>query len=128
MSAASKQSGRASMEMVHELHGLVIRELLRRLKSEPSAELLSVARAILRDNGADRANDARDVAKLKKLHGLYCSALAAALEVDRPSAAVLNEARQWLMCNGITKDFDRFTTEAEALRTLQDVAVPFRTQ
>lgn len=121
-------SGRATVEMVHELHGLVIRELLRRLKSEPSAEQLSVARAVLRDNGADRTNDAKDVVKLKKLHGLYCSALAAALEVDRPSASVLNEARQWLMCNGITKDVERFVTEAEAVRALQDVALPFRTQ
>jgi hypothetical protein len=110
---------------LHELHRLVVSELLRCVKAgEPSAELLHVARSLLRDNQV-QALEPRDVARLRRLHALLAQRLEEALSAPMPPAAVLAEARKFLKDNNVTKDHDSATETRQAVQSLSSLDLPF---
>jgi hypothetical protein len=120
-------SGKATPEQLHELHRLVVFALLADLKQDkPSAEVLSVARSLLKDNGlAGLAQAAKDRAALQRLWGLLLQQLTHAMESPSPSASLVAEVRLFLAANGINKDTQGHAATTQALASLSDAALPF---
>lgn len=63
---SKSNSGKASTELLEALHGVVVEDLLRKIRSgEATAADLSVARAMLKDNGVDAiATEGSGIGKL----------------------------------------------------------------
>lgn len=120
-------AGKATPEQLHELHRLVVSALLSDLKQDkPSAEVLSIARSLLKDNGlCGLAQAAKDRAALQRLWGLLLQQLTSAMESPNPSASVVAEVRLFLAANGINKDTQGHTATTQALAVLSDAALPF---
>lgn len=119
--------GLATATELQALHGELARDLLRHLKAGPTAALLAVTRAFLRDNGLlGLAHDEADRKRLHRMYTLLVQRLMEALEgPDRPSSAMLGEVRQFLAAQGVSKDLQAGVTRAQALRALEGLAVPF---
>ncbi len=120
-------AGKATPEQLNELHRLVVSALLTDMKQDkPSAEVLSVARSLLRDNGlCGLAQAAKDRAALQRLWSLLLHQLTTAMESPNPSASVAAEVRLFLAANGINKDTQGHTATTQALASLSDAALPF---
>lgn len=120
-------AGKATPEQLNELHRLVVSALLSDLKQDkPSAEVLSVARSLLKDNGlCGLAQAAKDRAALQRLWGLLLKQLTSAMESPSPSASVVAEVRLFLAANGINKDTQGHAATTQALASLSDAALPF---
>ena len=119
-------TGPASIEELQELHRLLAAEMLARLKSAPSGELLNVARSFLRDNGRiGLVSDDKDRRALQRLYSLYVRQLRAALEQPQTSASVLSEARLFLQAQGIEKNLGAAIDTSKALAVLDLAALPF---
>jgi hypothetical protein len=117
---------RATPEQLQDLLNLVVASLLDRMAGKASTELLQVARAVLRDNGlAGRASTADQRVRLRGLYDLYVDRLLEAVRAESPSAAVLAEARMFLVTQGIDKDLAPVVDAAEALATLKSQDLPF---
>lgn len=112
---------------MNELHRLVVSALLADLKQDkPSAEVLSVARSLLKDNGlCGLAQAAKDRAALQRLWGLLLQQLTTAMESPSPSASVVAEVRLFLSAQGVTKDTLGLATTTQALASLSDASLPF---
>lgn len=120
-------NGKATPDQLNELHRLVVCALLTDLKQDkPSAEVLSVARSLLKDNGlCGLAQAAKDREALQRLWGLLLQQLTHAIQSPSPSASVVAEVRLFLAANGSTKDTQGHTATAQALASLSDAALPF---
>jgi len=120
-------AGKATPEQLNELHRLVVSALLTDLKQDkPSAEVLSVARSMLKANGlCGLAQEAEDRAALQRLWGLLLRQLTHAMESPSPSASLVAEVRLFLAANGINKDTTSHTATTQALASLADADVPF---
>lgn len=100
-------SGKASRELLQELHRLLIETLHQKLTNKKTkagrvhgVDLLSEVGALLRWEGV-RADGVRRHRQLVSLHVAYMAALTRALEEDRPSAGVMGEARAALRAEGV---------------------------
>lgn len=120
-------TGKATPEQLNELHRLVVCALLADLKQEkPSAEVLSVARSMLKDNGlCGLAQAVKDREALQHLWGLLLHQLTLAMQAPAPSASLVAEVRLFLTANGMTKDTQGHTATTQALASLSDAALPF---
>jgi hypothetical protein len=124
---AQANTGLATYEKLQDLHGLLALSMAERLKANPTSDDLSTTRAFLKDNGlAGRASTDADRKRLEKLYVTYTRQLAAALEVDRPSAAVLGEARVFLSRAGVEKDLAGAIDHAKAVQVLSMASLPFK--
>lgn len=123
----TEPAGKATPAQLHELHRLVVTALLSDLKTpKPSAEVLSVARSMLKDNGlCGLAQAAKDRAALQRLWGLLLKQLTSAMESPSPSASLVAEVRLFLAVNGTNKDTQGHTATTQALASLADADVPF---
>jgi len=122
-------TGPATFEQLHELHRLVVEELIKRMKGAgTSAELLHVARAVMKDGGLlGLSLDEVEQKRLRELWDLYVKRIGEALRHERPSSAVLAEARQFLLQNGISKDLGEAIDHAAAMKVLGSLDLPFKT-
>ncbi len=118
----------STREMLQQLHRLVVSDLTARLQRGPvSAEFLTVARRVLKDNGlAGLATDAADRERLNAIYRAYVERLAEAVLGERPPAAILAEARVFLQAQGVGKDLGATAEQATALHLLADQRVPFK--
>ena len=120
---------RATASELNDLHRLVASTLLTELRGgKASAELLGVARSLLRDNGLcglSQTDTDRD--GLRKLYGLLVRQLLKAMKEPAPSASIVGEVRLFLAQQGITKDLPGHTATTSALAQLTDSALPFTT-
>lgn len=122
-------TGPASIELAYELHRLLAAELVARMKASPSADLLAVVRAFLKDQGhLDVPTDDKARKKLERLHRLLVERLLEAVTAGIPSASVMSEARRLLLDQGIHKDLGGAVDTAKALQLLSAAHLPFRTQ
>lgn len=120
-------TGRATPEQLHELHRLVASALVTQLKNsgKPSAEILGVARSLLKDNGlCGLSQTEADRRTLRRLWVLLVRHLAAAMQ-SNPKPALVAEVRLFLAANGITKDLPGHAAKAQALHLLADASLPF---
>ncbi|MBE0547773.1 MAG: hypothetical protein IH627_08995 [Rubrivivax sp.] len=139
-SASASASDSASTSTAHdadrratawELHDLLLRELVKRLRDGARADVLGVARAMLKHEGItalDLPTDRRSVAT-KRLQRLYLSItdkLLEAVQADEASAAVLHEAIRWVTSQGVGKDLGAAIDTAAALRALKSTDLPFQ--
>lgn len=122
------RQGMATPAELGELHGLVVRGLLDATQERPSAEMLAVARSVLRDNGllGMAAND-KDRKALQRLYRVYVRQLLEAMQAETVPAALLAECRVFLAGQGITKDLGGVVTKAAALKVLGSSSLPFKT-
>lgn len=115
---------RATFAELQELHALLVRFLIERVQGQSSAELLSVARALLVHNQVVAQTD-KDAKQLRRLYVLLVTRLGEALREERPSASMLSEARAFLHQQGITKDFGAAVERASTLDALASSSLPF---
>jgi hypothetical protein len=117
-------TGPATREQLQALHRALVDALHKRMRAGPVAADLTVARALLDDNGM-KADD-KDRKKLQNIYRLYLSHLIGTFGGDeRPSAAMFGECRLFLAGQGITKDVQGGLTQAQALKALSSAAFPF---
>ena len=89
---------KASRSQLEALWWLCLRMLITRISSKAaSAELLGEARKLLSNSGYIAERTAWSTRKLDTLHSAYITALQAAVVSDKPSAAILCEARLYLL-------------------------------
>jgi hypothetical protein len=121
-------SGPATTEQLQELLGVMLSQLVKQLRTTPTAALLSVARLLLADQGRlGIVITPKEHKVLERLYGLLVRRLLEALEgPDKPSAAVLSEVRQFLAAQGISKDLPGALDRAEALRAIDAARLPFK--
>ena len=113
-------NNRTPYELLVELHGLLMAELVRRLRAgNQPAEILAVAGRALRDHYMGPESDS-DRRQLRRLWRLQLETLLAALEnTDHPpSAATLAEVTRFLGVNGTTKDLGRGLDDNRAAAAL----------
>jgi hypothetical protein len=118
--------GPASWEQLHELHGLITRDLIMRIKGQHApAEVLGVARALLKQNGVfgEMPEQAQE---LRELYRLLVGQLRDAMTAGRPSSFILSEVRQFLHSQGVGKDLGAAIDHAAALQVLNAVDFPFQ--
>lgn len=121
-------SGMAPMDQLRELWSLLVDNLRRCLtvtpgKKAPSAELLAVARKVLKDAGVV-CPDEESRKRLERLYAAYLQRLSEAMEQERPSAAHLAEARAFLAWIGHA-DIPA-ASAGKAAQQLLEASVPFR--
>ncbi len=119
--------GMATLAKLLELHRESVASLTALVRDKPSAELLGVARAMLKDNGVPvNAPGTRATKRLQTLYELYVKRLAEALDAERPTAAMLAEARLFLQQQGVQKDLGPLINKATAAKALEHTALPFK--
>lgn len=124
---STKPIGPATPEQLHELHRLLASALVAQLKDtrKPSAEVLGVARSLLKDNGLfGLAQTEADRRTLRRLWGLLVRHLSTAMQ-GNPKPALVAEVRLFLAANGVTKDLPGHAAKAQALHLLADASLPF---
>lgn len=110
-----------------QLAHLVIKDLLHRLQTKPSAELLGIARLALSDFGLTALPlDEKDQKKLKKLRQQVLSTLVASVKPGC-SASMLQEARRYLVDEGISGQLGSQLSAGQVKALLAEAAaVPFK--
>lgn len=118
---------RATHEELQELLHLVTQTLIDRIKQAPTADLLGVARGLLKNSGTfGLALEPEQQQRLQQLWDLLLLRLLEAMQQPQPPAAILSEVRQLLADNGITKDLPAGLAQAEALQVLHGIDLPFQ--
>jgi hypothetical protein len=127
-SSTTTATGPATHHMLQELHRLLVAELTARLtEGRPPAELLLVARRVLKDNGLlGLGIEQAERERLEALYREYVKRLSEAVFSENPSAAVLAEARLFIQSQGVAKDLCAAADTATALTLLQDQRLPFK--
>lgn len=116
----------ATRELGYELHRLLAEGLIAALKRTPSAEMMGVARALLKQEGVTALElQEQDRKRLQRLHRLVAEKLLAAVMTGQPGAAILSEARHFCRDNGVGKDLGAAVSTAQALAALQSTDLPF---
>lgn len=117
---------KATYEELLDLLDLVTRSLVDHLKGNPSVELLSVSRGLLKHCGMfGRELDDAQRQRLQEMWTLLVDRLSEAMAQPRPPASILSEVRQLLANNGITKDLGAGIAQGIALQDLHDLDLPF---
>ncbi|MGA0610648.1 hypothetical protein [Caldimonas sp. KR1-144] len=113
-------------DLAQELNDLLVGELTRRVQaSDAPAEVLGVARALLKQNGV-LAESPEQVKALRDLHDLLTGALHAAVSSGTPTASMLAEVRHFLRDQGVGKDLSASIDHAAALQALDSIDLPFQ--
>lgn len=113
--------------LVQQVYRVTVAALLDRLRTKPTAELLGVARSLLRDSGyIGKAASGRDRLVLQQLHRLYVKALVDAVEGGTASAAVLAEVGLYLHRSGFTDALGSKSRALQAAQKFVDRDMPFQ--
>lgn len=119
-------TGPATRADLEELHRLVVRSLIDRIATAPSAELLQAARGVLKDAAVTGMDfDQAEAARLRKLWHAYVQRLEDALRMESPQSSPLAEARQFLQQQGLSVDLGAALDQAAAVAVLSDLDLPF---
>jgi hypothetical protein len=118
---------RAPYELGEGLHRAIAKHLVGALKLDrPSAEMLGVARAFLRDQGsAGHAHTDRDRKRLQALLSLYVEALHTALVSGDAPAIVLAEVGLFLARSGAMQGLGTHAEVVKAVHQLTAADLPF---
>lgn len=126
---ADLPTSQGTREDLEDLHGLLVDSVVSGVQAEePSAEMLAVARALLKQEGVSGMKaTVRERNRLRRLHGLLTRRLLDELKAGTPTPALLTVARHFLRDNGVEKDLGKAATQAEALRAINYDNLPFKT-
>jgi hypothetical protein len=115
-------------ESFRELHRLLVADLTTRLGTgRASAEMLQVARRVLKDQGPmGLASTDEEQQRIRHLYSVFVQRLSEAVHAEAPSAAILAEARHFLDTNGAKKNLQASADKATALTLLADQRLPFK--
>ena len=109
-------------DLVDLLSSTLYMELNKRLRAGGvSTELLSIARAAVKDTGTGPTN-ASDQKALRVIYRPFVRALRVAV-TETPTASVLEVARRFLKDSGLMPNYGQ---EAEALHKLESAHLPFK--
>lgn len=121
--------GPGTKEDLEDLHSLLVDSVIAGVQGDqPSADMLAVARAMLKQEGVSGMKaTVRERNRLRRLHGLLTRRLLDELKAGTPTPAMLTVARHFLRDNGVEKDLGRAAAAAAALRAIDYDDLPFKT-